>query len=90
MVQCLEEEQGALVTEIIHDKAKTTRSIPAFQINSGQEEQGTAFLCTIPMPGVHRGKENLVSSFFKNSLFKYLVSFALSNKYAISNREHVF
>lgn len=65
MVQCLEEEQGVLVTEIIHDKAKTTLSIPAFQINSGQEEQGTAFLCTIPMPGVHRGKENLVSSFLK-------------------------
>lgn len=48
MLQCLGEELGGrggggAATQIIHDEAKPTPDIPAVQVKSGQEGQGTAF-----------------------------------------------
>lgn len=79
MVQCRGKGQGVLVTEIIRDEAKPTLGIPALQVKSGQEEQGTASLHVstsfIPsLYGVHRGKENLINSLKKE--LKYFLSFA--------------
>lgn len=83
---------GRFATKTIHDAPKPTPWHPRFSGEIWTERARDSFsmyankLDTRPSPGVRSGKENLRSSFLKNNLFKYLMSSALSGKYAVATR----